>query len=242
MQESLPQNPPAFSTVFQCPLLGREPGEWPSIEVAFASVAGIPLLQGWRGQPEEGFRRGWAKMARTEEALLVLAELEDDDVFNPVSALNEPAFLRGDVVELFVLPAGTDRYVELHSTPDGALLQLRWTVGWRDGAVPGTVPDLAQNLIASPVAKALTRRTPRGWSAFLAIPFALIGFRPGDAPWHGAVCRYDYTRGAAAPVLSATAPFRRVDFHHAALWNRVVFAGAGHPEALKPGGIQSIFP
>ena len=210
---------------FRAPRWEKVPEDWAAIDTAFAGDPGVPLRQAWSGIAEPRFRGGVARMARTDAALLVEAELEDADVFNPVAAFNEPAFLQGDVVEIFLLPEGTDRYIELHSTPDGCLLQLRWTVGWRERRAPGLSPlDFRDSLIASPVAKVLTRRTSGGWSAFLEIPFALAKALPsGPAVWRAAVCRYDYTRGEEKPVLSSTAAFPKVDFHLPDYWNPLVF-------------------
>ncbi|MDD5350439.1 MAG: hypothetical protein PHQ12_09535 [Chthoniobacteraceae bacterium] len=213
------------NAAFVCPRLERTPEDWPAMDAAFAGIPGVPLRQAWLEGAEPRFRPAVAKMARTAEAMLAMVELEDVDVFNPVSEFNAPAFLRGDVVEIFVLPAGTSRYVELHATPEAALLQLRWTVGWRRRSRPGAPLDLRESLITSPVARALTRRTSGGWSAFLAVPFALMEAAPQafEEGWRASVCRYDYTRGEEKPVLSSTSAFARVDFHQADCWNRLVF-------------------
>lgn len=209
---------------FRCPLWQQAPADWAAVEAVFVGVPGLPLHQAWREDAEPGFLGGAARMARTADALLVAVELEDADVFNPVSAFNEPAFLRGDVVEIFLLPEGTDRYIELHTTPDGVLFQLRCTVGWRARCVPGAPLDFRDRLVALPVAKVLTRRTSAGWSAYLEIPFALTESVPlPRAVWRASVCRYDYTRGREQPVLSSTSALTKLDFHQTDCWDRLVF-------------------
>ncbi|MEI8233182.1 MAG: hypothetical protein WCH57_00685 [Verrucomicrobiota bacterium] len=215
---------PSEAPSFGCPRWERAPGDWAAIDAAFAGIPGLPLRQAWRESAEPRFRSAVARMAHTAEALLVEVELEDVDVFNPVSVFNEPAFMQGDVVEVFLLPAGIDRYIEIHATPTGGVFQLRCTVGWRARCIPGAPLDFRDRLVASPVAKVLTRRTPGGWSAFLEIPFALAeAFPEPRAAWRAAVCRYDYTRGEEKPVLSSTAAFPKVDFHLPDCWNRLVF-------------------
>jgi len=216
--------PSEEGNTFQCPLWAQAPADWAAIEAAFAGVPGLPLRQAWREDAEPGFLGGVARLARTVDALLVAVELEDADVFNPVEAFNEPAFLRGDVVEVFLLPAGTDRYIELHTTPDGVLFQLRCTVGWRARCIPGAPLDFRDRLVASPVAKVLTRRTSAGWSAYLEIPLALTeGLPLPGAVWRACVCRYDYTRGREQPVLSSTSALTKLDFHQTGCWDRLVF-------------------
>lgn len=213
-----------LSPSLHCPRFDAIPRDWPEIDAAFASLPGTSLRQAWRESPEPGFRPALARLAHHADALWVEAELEDDDVFNPVTGFNQPAFLQGDVVEVFVLPEGMDRYGEIHAAPTGAVLQLRFPVGWRQKEKPPFEGNPWDHGIAEPVTKVTTRLTPAGWSAFLVIPFALLGAvpQPGSV-WFVSVCRYDYTRGRAKPVLSSTSALPRVDFHQTDCWNRLVF-------------------
>ena len=213
-----------FEENFACPFLSQTPPDWDALAAAFAGQPGLPLRQAWRAEPEPGLRAGIAKAAYTAEALLVYAEMKDDDVFNPVAGFNEPAFLKGDVVEIFVLTEGAERYAEIHSTPEGSVMQLRFAPGWRAEQPPGAPVDFQSRFIVSPVTQVRTRKTAAGWSALLEIPFALLEARPRPgAPWRMAVCRYDYTRGQERPVLSSTAALPRIDFHLPDFWNPVVF-------------------
>jgi hypothetical protein len=204
-------------TPLSCTPIVSSVADWPDIDAAFAERPDLPLLQPWRCSPEEDFRPAFARMGYIEGAFCVKVELEDNDVFNPVTGFNEPAYKSGDVVEVFIYALGNPRYCEIHSTPGGSLLQLRFRVE------QPRIPQV-DSLVASPVSRVLTRRTPAGWSAYLEIPSKITGAYPrAGAKWRVAVCRYDYTRGRARPVLSSTAALTKVDFHQIENWTPVVF-------------------
>jgi hypothetical protein len=206
---------PLCSAPIECARLETAPSDWPSVDAAFARLPRLPLGQAWLQEPEPGFRPAFARFGWREGWLYVEVEMEDRDVFNPVSRFNEPAYLKGDVVEVFLRAEGGPYYCELHSTPGGSLFQLRFL---------SAQPRVSRTLVTRPVARALTRQTGGGWSACLEIPYELPGARPRPgAEWFGAVCRYDYTRGEPAPVLSSTAAFAKRDFHQLECWNRIVF-------------------
>lgn len=199
-----------------CPLLGSPPRGWSAIDAAFRGLPELPpLSQAWRSGLEPGFRPASARFAYREGCLCVKAELQDDDVFNPITRFNEPAYLKGDVVEVFIRAPGNAHYCEIHSTPGAAVFQARFLVAQ---------PKTSLALVAAPAARALTRKTANGWSAYLEIPFELPGAvpKPGET-WTMAVCRYDYTRGQAGPVLSSTAALTEINFHQLEQWNTVVF-------------------
>lgn len=210
--------------MFHCPRIDATPRNWPAVEAAFAAIPTLPLRQAWREPRQPEFRPARAALAHSPDALCAFITLEDDDVFNPVTGFNQPAFLQGDVVELFILPQGMERYCEIHATPQGALLQLRLPTGWRQMSPPPFQGNAWDQTIATPVSEVLARTDPGGWSAFLAIPFELLGaFPQAGATWRAAVCRYDYTQGRPEPILSSTATFLRLDFHQTESWNRLVF-------------------
>ncbi len=59
---------------------------------AFDRAERVSMGQAWRECPDQDFRPATVCSAWTGASLLVYAELEDDDIFNPVTAFNEPAF------------------------------------------------------------------------------------------------------------------------------------------------------
>ena len=199
-----------------CPRLASAPEGWPAIDAAFAGLPALPFGQAWLGELEPRFRPASARFAWREGCLCVKVDLQDDDVFNPVTRFNEPAFLKGDVVEIFALAPGGRHYCEVHSTPGATVYQVRFLT---------ERPRESLAFIASPAARAVTRKTGEGWSAYLEMPFELAEAAPAPGQqWRVAVCRYDYTRGQPQPVLSSTAPLTEPNFHQLERWNRIVFA------------------
>lgn len=185
----------------------------------------LDLLQNWLPRTEEDFRPGHVNFSWTGECLLVEADLEDDDVFNQVTGLNEYAFQYGDVVEVFIVPDTGNAYYEIHAAPSGAILQLAIDDrNWRKQ------PPSEEHVrpIWKPVTRAKVRLAENGWCARLEIPFRLLGSKPnvGDI-WGIAACRYDYTRGRTTPVLSSTAPLPRADFHLIQHYNTIRFEENG---------------
>lgn len=212
------------SAAFTSFLVGREPRNSEQVEEMFARLPALALRQPWPGVSEH-FRPGQAKIAHTRDALLVLTEFHDEDVFNPVTGFNQPAYEFGDVAEVFVLPSRRERYVEVHSTPDGEICQFAFRLGQitvlrenPESMKPG------EEYAWDPRAAALTWQTATGWSALISVPFSLIGAVPlPSAEWRLAICRYDYTRGQSRPVLSTTANLPKPDFHLTEFWNPLKF-------------------
>lgn len=222
---SSPVNIPVGDATFSCPFFASEPADRAAIESAFAGLPALPLYQSWRESPAEGFRPGWAQTAFTDDALLVLARFEDEDIFNPVTAFNEPAYEFGDVCEVFVAPEGVGRYAEIHVTPAGALWQVSFPEGWIaahwTGVDVGPVEDL---YVWEPKTRVQTWIEGSTWSAFLAVPFALLGASPSEnSRWRISICRYDYTRGKEAPVESSTSQLPKFNFHLCDSWNAISF-------------------
>jgi hypothetical protein len=204
---------------FPCVRLAGEPADRAEVEVAFREVPAVALEQAWLAEPDRHFRPGSARFAYTEEALLVLAEFEDDDVFNPVFGFNQPAYEFGDVCEVFWLPEGVTQYAEIHLTPEGSVWQAVFPLGWMEKKRKGLLPasSIKDLNVSTPQPRTRTWTTERGWAAFYAIPFSLLG--TSSAAGKIAVCRYDYTQGLDRPVLSSTASFLRCDFHLLEYWS-----------------------
>ena len=216
----------AASPVFTSNYLKIAPQGWSEIEAMLPLAEGIPLQQSWIAEPEPEFRPARARIAWTDQALLVHADLVDEHPFNPMNKFNEPAFSVGDVLEVFIHPVGTEQYVEIHTTPEGALLQLGFPLNWRALAARGEFnSDIYKLGIPTPVSEVLVRHTTDGWEAFLAIPFELIGAKPeiGGVEWTLSICRYDYARGDKHPIISSTSVMPVSDFHLTEYWSPLRF-------------------
>jgi len=201
---------------------------WEAIETAFQGAASCALKQTWLPAPEPVFRPAQVRTGWRPEALYVLADLEDADIFNPETRFNEPSFMVGDVFEMFLRPQEQDPYFEFHVTPRNQTFQLRIP---RENALQSLPPGVwlpAEWMVRQPVIESRVC-LPAGqeqWRVLAVIPFASVVERgtvePG-ACWRFSFSRYDYTRGAAGPVLSSSSPHRKLSFHRQQEWGTLQF-------------------
>jgi hypothetical protein len=86
--------------------------DWNGIETLFASADFAPLGQAWLDEPEPPFRGARAAAIRTDDALVVYGEMDDDDMYNdvPESEFNRIAINFGDMFEVFVQPCRQNAY------------------------------------------------------------------------------------------------------------------------------------
>jgi hypothetical protein len=209
------------------------PGDWERVIAAFTGAEACALVRAWRSDPHPRFRPATARVGWRENALWVLAEIEDDDIFNAATTLNQRTWETGDAFEIFLCPEGQDAYYEFHVTPENQHLLLRFpdteaTPRIRAAGAAGA-DMLKQYLLADVGLRSWTWVEPeRGrWTALAAIDGASLApagnIRPGDA-WGFSFCRYDYTRGEPEPVTSSTSPHQVADFHDQTAWGRLTFA------------------
>ena len=186
------------------------------------------LAQGWLPAPDPMLRPTRVQAGWGAEALYILADLVDDDPYNPVSVYNEPSFLHGDVVEIFLRPESQEAYYEFHITPANQTFQLRFPSAAAFGASAGksAPPDWR---LAVPVMRSRAWVLPdrKRWVALATIPLGRVSetepVRPGTR-WRFSFSRYDYTRGCDKPVLSSSSPHRVCNFHRQAEWGTLTFA------------------
>ncbi|MDF3129071.1 hypothetical protein P0Y35_07680 [Kiritimatiellaeota bacterium B1221] len=191
----------------------------------FCRQSALPLQQTWRTQPVPGFMPGKVWMGWEPEGFVVYAELEDRDIFNPVRELNAPAFLKGDVFEIFLKPQGADVYYELHVGPHNQLFQYRIPSSkiFYEGRKAGLQADW---LLPDPVLESQVLREPARdqWCVFAKISMKALGLeplRPG-AGWTFSFCRYDYDQGNPDPVHSSCSQLNKLDFHDQDCWDELV--------------------
>jgi len=195
---------------------------------ALADATAVESRQAWRTAPESEFRPTRVKVGWKTEALVVYAELEDADIFNPETRFNAPSFQVGDVFEMFQRPCDQAAYYEIHVTPANQKLQLRIPSAQAltaPRAQPGIPAEwfVNQQVIASRVE---VNPAAERWVVAVAIPFDLVCEvsrpKPG-ARWLFSFSRYDYTRGRERPVLSSTSPHTILNFHRQAEWGELQF-------------------
>ena len=192
------------------------------------------MRQGWLPSPEPGLERAVVRAGWAADALVVEAEMGDADAFNPAKAFNEVAYVKGDVFELFLRPEMQDAYFEIHVTPENQLLQLRFPDAGALGKIrqAGTPEEtLAPYMVWEPRVSSESRvdAEEKKWFVRASVPFSMVlekgPMKPGDR-WLCSFCRYDYTRGQAAPVLSSTSAHAKCSFHRQEEWQPIVYPGA----------------
>ncbi|HSI84463.1 MAG: hypothetical protein ACAI35_20520 [Candidatus Methylacidiphilales bacterium] len=193
--------------------------DWPCLE----------LGQAWLESPEETFAPGKAWFAITPADVIVGVEFTDKDIFNPATRLNELGFLTGDVMELFWKPSSGEAYYEIHVSPMGQILQLKFPGPQPTGKPKPGVPKVPVEqrikpfMITEPLfAIRLLRVNPdESWGCVVAVPKILMrgaskGFRGEDVTV--SVSRYDYTRPEPVPTVSSTSQHMAKSFHRSSEW------------------------
>lgn len=178
-------------------------------------------------QPEEvhtEVRAGW-----TPEALWLHATMEDKDIGNSATKLNEDTWATGDVFEVFIRNDETTRYWEIHVTPENQRLQLLWpkaeSIAEARAAKVGLTPFYVWEQAFDSWTQ--VQREANQWQVLCKLPAALLydspaELKPGNQ-WYFSFCRYDYNGDKAKPTLYSTSQYREYDFHHMPSWNKLKF-------------------
>jgi hypothetical protein len=210
-------------------LPGFDPGSWESVGDAFRDAPACRLQQAWLSDKEPGFRPGRVRTGWTDEALIVFAELDDDDIFNPATELNEHFYKHGDVFEMFLRPTGRDAYYEFHVGPQNQKFQMRIPSAADFAALRGVAGIPPAWMISQRQIESRVEVSPEAgqWKVLAAIPFDMVAEvqRPqAGARWMFSFCRYDYSRPNPRPVLSSTSPHHQpVSYHSQAEWGMLTF-------------------
>ena len=210
-----------------------DPDSWESIAHAFREAPSCRLQQAWLSQSQPELRPGLVRTGWTDEALIVFAELEDDDIFNPVTGLNEHSYKHGDVFEMFLRPTSQDAYYEFHVGPQNQKFQMRVPSAADFDAPRGGSGIPPAWMISHRQIETRVEVCAEGgrWKVLAAIPFDMVA--EGGAPqpgsqWLFSFCRYDYHRQRPEPVLSSTSPHHQpVSFHSQAEWGVLTFSTPG---------------
>jgi hypothetical protein len=201
-----------------CPLSVCEPATVAGLVHAFQSATPILLRQGWRDEPEPGFKPATVRTGWSPEALLIFAELDDLDIFNRSTRLNERAWELGDVFEIFLQAEGEQGYVEFHVTPENQRVQLCFAGPCERGH------PIEGDAFRSRV---WVRPELQKWAVYAEVFAPSVTCRPGSLEgrrWRFSFSRYDYTRGRVAPVLSSSSPHRELSFHRLHEWGSLSFS------------------
>lgn len=197
--------------------------DWDSIAEAFESASSCSFAQAWRKQLEADFQPTHAHIGWRENALWLYAELDDVDIFNTATQLNQDTYLLGDVLELFLRPVSQQAYYELHVTPNNQQLQLRWpnahAVYERRGLSRYYISGMLQSYTN-------VQNDRHRWRLLAAVPAEIAESKTiekGDV-WSFSFCRYDYTHGRRRAVLSSSTSYDPTpNFHNQQNWGKLTF-------------------
>ena len=202
--------------------------DWDAAAKAFEKSTPVYLLQHWRPESQTGFFPALVRTAWTDDFLLLHAELEDADIFNPSQAFNTPAFKHGDVFEVFLRPIEQDAYYEFHIGPDNQKFQLRVPSAEAFRKRPkGDIPQewLVRDQVIESRAKVLAQ--DNRWLVLASIPFAMVaesGKPEAGSQWLFSFSRYDYYQGNPSPILSSSSSHNMpVSFHRQEDWGLLSF-------------------
>lgn len=191
---------------------------WDSLS-DFDSALEMPLhyLRG----PQDQFKPASVRLGWNNGHLLVLATMQDIDVYTRVTADNQDLWDLGDVFEIFMRDSATEEYFELHTSPTGHRLQLKFQsaqniLDLRDG-----VDKLENFVMTEDILFSQVRTTTEGWQALCVVkwPYPDMAGRAATI----SLSRYDYTQGQEEPVLSSTSLHQVVNYHRQEEWTPIVF-------------------
>ena len=210
-------------------------------EAVWRQAPAVPLLVPRdRNYGPECRQPGTVRFAYDDHFLYVLAEVTDDDVVQEESRNGRHLYNTGDVMELFLWPAGKRHYWEIYAAPNGSCSMLFFPSTGRKIFLTAMQPDTRLR-IGAVVDGTLNdwRDCDRGYSIEIAIPLEELT-RYGDrfdesADWRGMAARYNYSVSLQEIEYSATSPLPRTSFHLRDEYGRFFFRKKGkfkHQESL----------
>lgn len=214
-----------------CPRMGSNPAKHPGkAGLAFLQSPRIPFQPYSKPDPERcPFQPAEVRVGWTPDNLWVLAHLTDEDIFNTARELNDETWSTGDVFELFLRHESSNRYYELHVTPDNVHLQLAWPDDQAIKTVRSSDQGLKPYMIWEDIFQSWVSIHPedREWWVLARIPASLLQPEGGEitngTTWNFAFCRYDCSQKHKLPCLSSTSRFPQANFHDQLSWGKMVF-------------------
>jgi hypothetical protein len=209
------------------PLKFKDESSFDEINELFEGCEQIRLGQYWMDEVQVDYLPAAVRVGFSPESLFVFAELNDRDIYNPVNQDHLPAYLSGDVFEMFFRPLQQEAYSEFHVTPDNFKFQLK---------IPSQKAFFEKKSTSIPedwlvqdrtfFSETFRDRDQQSWSVFARVPMDMVQEQgevsPGDE-WLFSFSRYDYTRGADKPVLSSSSKHQQARFHLQQDWGRLKF-------------------
>ncbi len=162
-----------------------------------------------------------------DDSVHVLARLQDDDVYSSSTADQEYMWQLGDVFEMFFRDAEKEEYLELHTTPSGHRLQLRFpSEEIFTTQVRTSLRSVKEFFVSEPLYDFRLRKVAGGWEVKTKTPYRSIHSgheSPEGRELRASFGRYDYTQGSKTPVVSSTSLHTKTDFHRLHEWATLQF-------------------
>ena len=197
------------------------------VRAAFERADGCFLGQAWRAELEADFTPGTVRVGWRGDSLLVLAELQDADIFTRATALNQRMWELGDTFEIFLQPAAAPGYAEFHVTPNNQRLQIAFAnvAAYERVQASGNFEEL---FVPGELFHSRTWCQPekQTWWVYAEIPAASVCGTMGPLPgtdWRFSFSRYDCIRGRPEPILSSSSPHAVAGFHRRQEWGTLHF-------------------
>jgi hypothetical protein len=201
---------------------------WDANAAALQDTPVSTLGQSWRRKPQRRFLPASVRTGWMPGNLLVYAEMEDLDIFNPTTKLNASSYKTGDVFEIFLRPADQSSYCEFHISPQNQKFQLRIPSGAHFRSPEKDWRLLRSWMISDRQIQSEVRVDPaqHRWWVQAVIPIDMVadsGLVESGSRWLFSFGRYDYTHGRWSSVKSSSSPHRRLDFHRQEEWGTLTF-------------------
>ena len=183
----------------------------------------LVFKQSWLEKESEYFRSATAELYPNAMGLDIVLTLEDDDIYNDATELNQRAWTLGDVVEIFIGIPEQSAYWELHITPNNQRLQLAWNEESFKSVNKGA-RTLEDCMIADPEfirSEVNVEQEQKRWKVHAFIPWESINLPRGRDEYtlELAFCRYDADHTQEEATLSSTAPLCKADYHRRHEWD-----------------------
>ncbi len=185
-----------------------------------ASYSGDPLQEG-----------GFVSILWTDRYLFIRADVIDSDIVQECDSDGEHLYRSGDVLEVFIKPAGGSSYWELYAAPNQRKSSFFFPS--RGRILPNCFKD---SLIEGLSCKVEIDGTlndwhdkDKGWRVIMAIPLHEIEMYCGSldfkTPWLIQVARYNYSCYLDKPELSqiGVSMLQHPDFHDFASYAKLEF-------------------
>jgi|GEM_PF-2539723 len=165
---------------------------------AWEKVPALPFRSAGLEHPEltEG---GTVKMLWNEDTLFLFADMVDSDLVQEEDKDGEHLYRFGDVLEIFIRPAGVRCYWEIYAAPNGRRSSFFYPSRGRRLPSCFTEPLMPGYQINVELRGTLNHPADRdqGWRCIAAIPMKALQAKAGkldfSKPWLMQVARYNYS-------------------------------------------------